>query len=65
LAAALHRHWPLLKSVLKEQYVVLTDEDLLYCEGQEDDFFLHLERKTGRPRREFEQIIVAEEGQFV
>ena len=64
LIATLHRHWPFLKTVLKEQYVVLTDEDLDFREGQEDEFLTRLERKTCRPRREFEEIILAEENHF-
>ena len=64
LNGLLHHHWPLLKAVLKEQYLVLTDDDLLYCEGREDEFLDHLERKTCRPRREFEELILTQGGQF-
>jgi len=58
LADILQLHWPFLKDVLKEQYLVLTDDDLLlYSAGREDEFFEHLERKTCRPREEFEKLI--------
>lgn len=62
LATALHRHWPFLKAMLKEHYLVLTDDDLSYSEGREEEFLDHLERKTCRARREFAELILAESG---
>ena len=64
LTGLLHHHWPLLKTVLKEHYLVLTDDDLMFSEGHEDELLDRLERKTCRPRREFEELILAEGGQF-
>jgi len=59
----LHRHWPQLKIILKEQYLVLTDDDLtLPHEGAEEFFLTHLERKTGRHRTEFEHLILIHGG---
>jgi len=57
IVEACQHHWPTLKSVLKEQYLVLTDDDLAYIEGREHELLERLERKTGRPRDEFENLI--------
>jgi hypothetical protein len=64
LGAALHDHWPFLKTELKERYLVLTDDDLAYAEGQEDELLDRLERRTCRPRREFEELILAQSAHF-
>jgi len=58
LAAALKQHWRLIKTVLKEQYLALTDEDLHYVEGDELQLLEHLEKKTGRDRNEFFRLIL-------
>jgi transposase-like protein len=58
LLTTLRLHWPFLKTELKEQYIILTDEDLNYVEGQEDEFLDHLEKKACLPRLEFETFIV-------
>ncbi|HTB63446.1 MAG TPA: hypothetical protein VK737_07640 [Opitutales bacterium] len=59
LAAALHRHWPFFKSLFKEHYLILTDEDLHLEKGHEDEFLEHLERATCRPRQEIVELIAA------
>jgi len=58
LAAALKEHGPLIKALLKEQYLALTDDDLRYAEGEELELLEHLERKTGRDRAEFWYLIL-------
>jgi hypothetical protein len=64
LAAALQRHWPYFKTLFKEQYLVLTDEDLVCESGHENEFLEHLERATCRPRQEFVELIAAQADQF-
>ncbi len=64
LVAVLQQHWPFLKTELKERYLVLTDDDLAYCEGREDELLEHLERRTCRPRQEFEELILTQSGHF-
>ena len=61
LSETLQRHWPFFKTVFKEQYMVLTDDDLTYTAGHEEEFLEHLERKTCRPRDEFEKLITTME----
>jgi len=40
------------KGKLKQQYGELTDDDLAYQEGQEDEFFGRVQRKIGKTREE-------------
>ncbi len=57
VAEIMQEHWPAIRDVFKEQYLVLTDDDLHYTAGREKELFEHLERKTGRPREEFEKLV--------
>jgi hypothetical protein len=61
IAEILKQHWPLIKATFKEQYVVLTDDDLDYDEGREDELLERLEQKIGRPRDEFIELIMLAE----
>lgn len=53
----MQEHWPAIRDVFKEQYLALTDDDLAYTAGHEAELLEHLERKTGRPREEFEKLV--------
>jgi len=44
--------WNELKGKAKQQYADLTDDDLLYEEGQEDELIGRLQQKTGKARDE-------------
>ncbi|KAA2241875.1 CsbD family protein [Chitinophaga agrisoli] len=44
--------WNELKGKLKQQYADLTDDDLLYEEGQEDRLIGKLQQKLGKSREE-------------
>lgn len=44
--------WNELKGTLKQQYADLTDDDLLYEEGQEDKLIGKLQQKLGKSRDE-------------
>lgn len=41
-------NWNILKGNLKEKYGELTDDDLTYIEGQEDQLLGRLQKKTGQ-----------------
>ena len=49
--------WGELKGKLKKQFATLTDNDLLYEEGKEDELYGRLQKKLGRSREEVEEII--------
>ncbi|GGC24974.1 UPF0337 protein YjbJ [Parapedobacter defluvii] len=44
--------WNKLKGKVKQQYAELTDDDLLYEEGKEDELIGRIQQKTGKARDE-------------
>lgn len=42
--------WNEVKGKVKQQYADLTDDDLLYQEGKEDELVGRLQKKTGKTR---------------
>jgi uncharacterized protein YjbJ (UPF0337 family) len=44
--------WNILKGKVKQQYADLTDDDLLYVEGKEEELYGRLQEKTGKTRDE-------------
>ncbi len=45
-------NWNELKGKLKQKYAELTDDDLLYEEGKEDELFGRLQQKIGKTKEE-------------
>lgn len=56
-AAKIKGNWNQLKGKLKQQYGNLTDDDLMYVEGKEDELLGRLQKKTGQSREELENFI--------
>jgi len=50
-------NWNEMKGKLKQQYADLTDDDLLYEEGKEDEIYGKLQQKLGKTKEEVQQII--------
>lgn len=50
-------NWNELKGKLKKSYAELTDNDLLYEEGREDELFGRLQKKLGKSKDEVRRII--------
>jgi uncharacterized protein YjbJ (UPF0337 family) len=48
-------HWNELKGKLKQKYADLTDDDLMYVEGKEDEMLGKLQQKLGKTKEELEQ----------
>lgn len=44
--------WNILKGKVKQQYADMTDDDLLYVEGKENELYGRLQEKTGKTREE-------------
>jgi uncharacterized protein YjbJ (UPF0337 family) len=42
--------WNEMKGTLKQKYAKLTDQDLTWAEGKEDDLYLKLQQKMGKTR---------------
>ncbi len=49
--------WNEIKGKIKQQYGELTDDDLTYVEGKEDELLGRLQKKTGKSRDEVRKMI--------
>jgi uncharacterized protein YjbJ (UPF0337 family) len=49
--------WNVAKGKLKEKYQNLTDDDLSYSEGREDDLLERIEKASGAKREEIESFL--------
>ncbi|HMI65470.1 MAG TPA: CsbD family protein [Cyclobacteriaceae bacterium] len=45
-------NWNVIKGKLKQRYAELTDDDLTYVEGAEDELFGRLQVKLGKSKQE-------------
>jgi uncharacterized protein YjbJ (UPF0337 family) len=45
-------NWNQLKGKIKQQYANLTDDDLLFEEGKEDELLGRIQKKTGNSKEE-------------
>ncbi len=45
-------NWNVVKGKLKQKYGDLTDDDLTYVEGKEDEFIGRLQKRIGKSREE-------------
>lgn len=43
-------NWNEIKGKMKQKYANLTDDDLLYEEGKDDEFYGRLQKKTGQTK---------------
>ncbi|MBS1606886.1 MAG: CsbD family protein [Bacteroidetes bacterium] len=50
-------NWNEMKGKIKQQYANLTDDDLLYEEGKEDELYGRIQKKTGRTKEEIKSWI--------
>ncbi len=53
-------NWNITKGKLKQKFAQLTDDDLQYIEGKEDELFGRIQKRTGRTREEIERVVVEE-----
>jgi uncharacterized protein YjbJ (UPF0337 family) len=49
--------WNELKGKLKQQYGNLTDDDLVFSEGKEDELLGRLQKKLGKSKDQVRQMI--------
>jgi uncharacterized protein YjbJ (UPF0337 family) len=49
--------WNELKGKLKQQYGNLTDDDLVFAEGKEDELLGRLQKKLGKSKDEVRQMM--------
>jgi uncharacterized protein YjbJ (UPF0337 family) len=49
--------WNELKGKLKQKYAQLTDDDLMYAAGKEDELLGRLQKKLGKKEEEVRKLI--------
>ena len=49
--------WEQQKGKLKQQFAMLTDNDLLFAEGKKEEMFGRLQAKLGKTKEELHRII--------
>lgn len=50
-------NWNKMKGKLKQQYAELTEDDLKYTEGKEDELIGRLQDKTGKSKDEIRRML--------
>lgn len=50
-------NWNQIKGKLKQKYGELTDNDLAYAEGKEDELIGRIQTKTGKAKQEIKDFI--------
>ena len=50
--------WDELKGKLKQKYAELTDDDLLFEEGKEDETWGKIQQKVGKTEKEIKSLFV-------
>lgn len=50
-------NWNVLKGKLKQKYANLTDDDLLFIKGKEEELLGRLEKRLGKTKDELSDII--------
>lgn len=50
-------NWNELKGKLKQQYADLSDDDLLYVEGKEDELYGRIQQRVGKSKDEVKKMI--------
>jgi uncharacterized protein YjbJ (UPF0337 family) len=50
-------NWNIVKGRLKQKYGELTDNDLSYVEGKEEELIGRIQKRTGKARKEIDKAI--------
>jgi len=56
-ALVLKGYWNIVKGKLKRKYAQLTDDDLRYVKGQEQELLGRIQKRTGKTRDEVESAL--------
>jgi uncharacterized protein YjbJ (UPF0337 family) len=55
--AVIKGNWKVIKGKLKQKYAQLTEDDLTYVEGLENELLGRLQKRTGQTRAEIETFL--------
>ncbi len=50
-------NWNILKGKLKQKYANLTDDDLQYLEGKEEELIGRIQKRTGQTKEQVEKAL--------
>ena len=50
-------NWSEIKGKLKQQFAILTDDDLMMEEGKQDEVYGRLQQKLGKTKEELHKLI--------
>ena len=50
-------NWNMLKGKLKQTYANLTDDDLMFQDGKQDELYGRIQKKLGKTKQEVRDII--------
>lgn len=50
-------NWNIMKGKLKQKYASLTDDDLQYFEGKEDELMGRIQKRTGQTKEQVEKFL--------
>jgi len=50
-------NWNIIKGKLKQKYAHLTDDDLQYIEGKEDELVGRIQKRTGNTKEQVEEML--------
>lgn len=53
-------NWNITKGNLKQRYASLTDDDLAYVAGKEDELYGRIQKRTGETREQIERAIAGD-----
>jgi len=49
--------WNIVKGKLKQRYAQLTDNDLQFARGQEDELIGRIQKRTGQTKADIERVL--------
>lgn len=58
---SLKGNWNIAKGKLKQKYATLTDDDLNYVEGKEEELYGRIQKRTGESRAAVERFLSEDE----
>ncbi len=50
-------NWNVIKGRLKQKYAHLTDDDLMFIEGKEDELIGRIQKKIGKTKKQIEELL--------
>ncbi len=59
-ALELKGNWNIAKGKLKQKFAQLTDNDLAYVEGKEEELMGRIQKRTGQTREPLEEVLKEE-----